>query len=694
MRTLLTGTISTLAFAAAAFASGNSNQETALATNSVDDVIYIYGTRSFYREDESSSVTRTETPLENIPQSVFVITRDVIEDQAMTGMGELVRYIPGVTMGQGEGHRDAPVLRGNLTTADFFVDGIRDDLQYLRDLYNVDRVDVIKGASSLVFGRGTGGGAINRVSKFADGDDIRTFTLTMGSEGQARIAADIGGELSRNAGGRINLVYENSDTFRDDVEVERLGIAPALGFDISDRTRLDVFLEYFEDDRTVDRGVPSLNGRPWSGSESAYFGNPDISFSEISVATLRGVLNHEFSDNLSLRSVLSYGDYDKFYQNAYPGSAIDPVNNAVSISAYNSETLRENLLFQTDLVWTPQTGGINHTILFGIEAGRQESENIRVNTTGGVFDLSDRGRNVMPDFSIAPASDNTNELDLFAVLVQNQIELADNVQVVAGLRFDSFDMTFNDRRPNTQDFAREDSFLSPRLGFIWEPGLEVSFYAGWNRSYLPQSGEQFSSLNITTAALEPEEFENLEVGVRYQPNDRLLLSAALYQLDRTNTRAPGPVAGTIVQTGSQRSEGLELAIQGELRDGWNLIGAMAFQNAEITSTTTSAPAGRTAPLAPDFSASLWNRVEVTGRLDLALGIIHQGEQFASITNAVTLPSYTRVDAGIFYELSDRFDVQLNLENIGGEDYWFSAHNDNNISPGAPTTARLTLTTNF
>jgi catecholate siderophore receptor len=692
MRSLFAGAVSTLALSVGAFADDVTPAPAAFSA--ADDIIYVYGTRSFYREDESSSVTRTETPLEHIPQSVFVITRDVIDDQAMTGFGELVRYVPGVTMGQGEGHRDAPVLRGNLTTSDFFVDGIRDDLQYLRDLYNVDRVDVIKGASALVFGRGTGGGAINRVSKPADGGDIRSLMLTLGSDGQARIAGDLGGVLSDNAGARLNVVVENSETFRDFVEVERLGVAPAFRFELSDTTQLDVFAEYFEDNRTVDRGVPSLAGRPWTGDSGTYFGNPDISTSDISVVTLRGALTHELASNLTLRSVLSYGDYDKYYQNAYPGGAVDPVAGTVPISAYNSSTTRENLLFQTDLIWQPVIAGLQQTILFGFEAGHQESANVRVNTAGSVFSLADRGRNFMPDFSVPAARDNTNELDLFALLIQNQIAVADNVRLVAGLRFDRFDMTFDDRRPNTIDFSREDTFFSPRFGVIWEPGLEASFYAGWSRSYLPQSGEQFSSLNITTAALEPEEFENLEVGFRYQPNERLLVSAAIYRLDRTNTRAPGATPGTTVLTGSQRSEGVELAIQGEVRDGWNLIGAMAFQNAEITSTTSAAPAGREAPLSPDFSASLWNRVEVTDRLDLAMGIIHQGDQFASISNAVTLPGYTRLDAGIFYALTDTIDVQLNIENLTNEDYWFSAHNDNNISPGSPTSARLTLSASF
>lgn len=700
MRNLfLAGAALTALVPAAALAQSDDRAESgavlaaAAAASASDDVFYVYGTRNSYREDETSSVTRTETPIEEIPQAVTIITRDVIDDQAMTGMGELVRFVPGVTMGQGEGHRDAPVLRGNLSTADFFVDGLRDDLQYLRDLYNVERVDVIKGPSALVFGRGTGGGAINRISKPADGEEVRGLSLTLGSEGQRRIAGDFGTAASPDFGFRLNAVLEDSETFRDEVEIERRGIAPAARFELGD-TRIDIFAEHFADDRTVDRGVPSQGARPWDGPVDTFFGNPDLSNSEIRVSTLRSVVSRDLGQGFSFRGALSWGDYDKYYENVYPGGPVDPIANTVRISSYTSETLRENLLAQADLVWEGMFAGVEHTLLIGVEAGRQDSENVRVNSTSAVFSLADRGRNYTPDFTLAPAQDNTNALDLFAVLVQDQIHVTEALTLVAGLRYDRFDLDFTDRRPGQPDFSRSDDFISPRLGVVYEPMAGLSLYGGWSLAHLPQSGEQFNSLNATRASLEPEEFESTEVGLRWQPNDQLLFSAALYRLDRTNTTAPGATPGTTVLTGSQRSEGLELSVQGEVREGWNIIGAMAFQNAEITSTTSAAPAGREAPLVPDFSASVWNRVAITDRLDVAFGVIHQGEQFASISNAVVLPSYTRVDAGLFYALNDRIDLQLNVENLTDTTYWYSAHNDNNISPGSPTAVRLTLAASF
>lgn len=658
------------------------------------EVLYIYGTRSSYREDESDSITRTPTALEDIPQSIYVITRDVIDDQAMNGLGELVRYVPGVTMGQGEGHRDAPIFRGNITTSDFFTDGVRDDLQYLRDLYNVERVDVIKGSSALAFGRGNGGGALNRVSKTANGESMFDVNLGAGAFGYSRLASDIGGEITQHVAGRLNLMAEDSSSYRDELKVNRYGFAPTLRIKASANTQIDLFAEHFVDERTVDRGVPSQEGRPWVGPTDTYFGNANQSNSEIDVSSLRGVVTHELSSELTFRGILSYGDYSKFYDNVFAGGPVDGANNSVLISSYNNATDRTNLMGQADLIWNTSLGGLDHTVLFGLESGRQESINRRVNTASANFSLADRGKDFVPDFSVAPAQDNINELDLFAVLLQDQIQISDKLEAVVGLRVDRFDLGFADRRPGSADFARDDEFVSPRIGLVWEAIPGFSFFSGWSLAYLPQSGEQFSSLSATTAALEPEEFENAELGVRWLPSDRLLLSATVYQLDRTNTRAPGLNAGEIVLTGSQRSKGLEFSIQGEVSQGWNLIGAMAIQDAEITSNTSSAPAGQAAPLVPELSASLWNRVSLTDHLDFGLGVIHQGEQYASISNAVILPSYTRFDAALFYNLNDRYDIQLNIENLSDKEYWFTAHNDNNINPGSPIAARLTLSARF
>jgi len=655
--------------------------------------VQVVGVPRTYRPKVLTALTRTPTPIERIPQTVTVIPRDLIEDQAMTGLADLVRYIPGVTMAQGEGHRDAPVLRGNITTSDFFVDGVRDDLQYLRDLYTVERVDVIKGPAALTLGRGTGGGAFNRVSKTANGQLVRSLDLTRDRFGQARIAGDLGFAIDSRVAVRVNVVSEESGTFRDAMSISRRGLAPTVRIQLGPETRVEFSGERFRDDRIVDRGVPSLDGRPWAGSTTAFFGNPDWSRSAIDVATTRAELTHRVREGLTLRSVLSYGAYGKFYDNVFPNGAVSP-QGTVAIGAYNSATDRTNLLAQTDLVWEPTLGGRRHTVLVGVEGGRQQSTNRRINTSGGTFSLADRGRSFVPDFTRTPAIDNANDLDLLAMVAQDQFQLTEQVMAIAGVRWERFALAFDDRRAGTRDFDRTDDILSPRLGLVWEAQPRLSFYGGWTTSALPQSGEQFNSLDLTRAGLEPERFENIEVGLRWQPTAGLLVSGALYRLDRTNTTAPGAAAGTVVQTGAQRAEGLELAAQGEVTRRWRTIAALAVQEAYISATTSAAPAGRRAPLAPRVSASLWNRVMLLPRLSVALGLVHQGEQFASITNAVTLPAYTRVDGGLFFTLSDAVRLQLNAENLTGARYWFSAHNDNNLSPGGPGLLRTSVMLRF
>jgi len=255
-------------------------------------------------------------------------------------------------------------------------------------------------------------------------------------------------------------------------------------------------------------------------------------------------------------------------------------------------------------------------------------------------------------------------------------------------------LAVDDRRAGSRDVDRTDAMLSPRIGLVWAARPTLSFYGGWTTSALPQSGEQFSTLDLTRAGLEPERFENLEVGARWQATKGLLVSTALYRLDRTNTTAPGALPGTVVLTGAQRAEGLELSVQGEVTSRWRMIGALALQDARITATTSAAPAGRRAPLVPRTSVSLWNRMLLSPRVSAALGIVHQGDQYASITNAVTLPAYTRLDGGLFLTLTESLRVQFNAENLTGTRYWFSAHNDNNLSPGAPTLLRTSLTLRF
>jgi catecholate siderophore receptor len=647
-----------------------------------------------YQAPVITSATRTEVPLRDVPQSITVITRDLIDDQAMRSIADVLRFVPGAQVAQGEGHRDQIVLRGNNSTADFFIDGLRDDVQYYRDLYNVDRIEVLKGPNAMIFGRGGGGGVVNRVLKKAGPDMPREATLQVGSWDQYRGTVDLGATAGDAAALRFNGLYERSDSYRDFVELERFGINPTVRFDIGDATTIDVAYEHFEDDRTVDRGVPSQSGRPFATRRGQFFGNPDLSFSVANVDLVTAQVEHEFGPNLELRSRLLFGDYDKFYQNVFASGAV--TNGNVALGAYDSGTNRENLLAQTDLIWTVDTGGIGHTLLLGAEFGRQETANRR---NDGVFPS---GGNVVPvanpvtsgavDFARA-SQNNRGDVGIAAIYLQDQIELSDRLQLIAGLRYDRFEMDFENRL-NGARFESADDLVSPRAGLVFKPAEPLSLYASYSLSYLPQSGDQFTTLDLTTAALDPEEFENVEIGVKWDPRPGLAVTAALYRLDRDNTRAPGATAGTTVLTGSQRSKGFELGVNGSVTPNWDVTAGLALQDAEIRSTTSAAPAGRKVPLVPERTLSLWSSYRPLPWLGFGAGVTSQSSSFASISNAVTLPAFTRVDAALFFALSANLKAQINVENLLGERYFATAHNDNNIMPGSPRAVRASLSVRF
>lgn len=665
-------------------------------------VIIVTGIRDKYGIDVTRTATRTETELKDLPQSISVITERQIEDQAARSIADILRNVPGATIGQGEGHRDQLTLRGNNSTADFFIDGLRDDIQYYRPLYNLQRVEVLRGSNAMVFGRGGGGGIVNRVTKVPLFEQFGGASAGVNSFGAWHLDADLNQPLAENVAARVNAVYENFDTFRDVYEGRLVAANPSLRALLGPDTGIIVAYEYIDDERVVDRGIPSLAGRPLRGFQDTFFGLPGVNELGFEAHFVRASLEHRFTPELTLNSRLLYADYDKFYRNAFPATAVTAGPGGapqVGIEAYFDAFQRENLFSQNDLVWTVATGPAAHTILAGFEYGRQDTGNQRLN---GFFGDGAR-RTFVPladpiaippiDFRPGPGQRGTvSEADIIALYLQDQIEFG-RFELIAGLRYDRFDLSVDDLVAG-RSFARVDDLWSPRAGLVYHPVEQVSLYASYGRSFLPQSGEQFNSLDVTASTLKPERFQNYEVGAKWEPREGFLLSVAAYQLDRTNTRAAGPSPGTIVQTGRQRSRGIELEAVGELRPGWQLAASYALQEAEIRSTTSAAPAGRDVQQVPENQASLWTRYDFNPSVGIGLGVYHQGDSFASISNKVVLPSFTRVDAAMFFRIAPRVEAQVNIENLLDETYFPTAHNDNNIAPGAPINARATVRLQF
>ena len=597
---LLANLLATTAFAAAP--SDKAAVPAATAGDGENQPIIVEGKRPEYGIRSTSTATKTETDVKDIPQALTVVSEQQIEDQQFRSVADLLNFVPGATPGTGEGNRDQFTLRGNSSTADFFVDGIRDDVQYFRDLYNVDRVEVLRGPNAMIFGRGGGGGIVNRVTKRSSFGAFRDFSLSGDSEGGVRGTADVDIPLAADGGIRINGMAEHGESFRDHVDLDRWAVNPTLGLLVTPRTRLDLSYEHVRDRRTADRGVPSAGGEPLRGFDSVFFGNPDISFAKSNVDVATFALQHEFGDGLILRNRTLFGDYDKFYQNVYP-SSLDQAAGEVVLGAYNHRTDRENLFSQTDLVWENRLAGIDQTLLFGFELGRQKSNNVRQSGSivgGNRVPLSDPTTDAEVIFAASPSDAfNTSRATVTAIYAQDQIRLSPWLELVAGVRFDHFALEVDDLRAGGGEFNRDDDLVSPRFGAILKPRPNLSFYASYSRSYLPQSGDQFSSLTIETEALKPERFDNYEVGAKWEPVPGLLATAALYQLDRTNTRASDPTDPTkTVLTGAQRSRGLEIGLERSINDRWQVSAGYALQKAEITQTTERADAGTEVPLVP------------------------------------------------------------------------------------------------
>jgi catecholate siderophore receptor len=653
-----------------------------------------------YGVTRSSSATRTDAPLRDTPQSVTVISSELISDNAMQSLGDVVRYVPGITMGQGEGHRDQPTIRGNNTTADFFVDGVRDDAQFYRDLYNVDRVEALKGANAMVFGRGGGGGVINRVLKEAQRIPHRELRLEGGAWAHRRATLDLGQAASSAIALRLNAMTERSGGYRDYAELDRRAINPTASMELNSRTMVRVGVEHLYDRRVVDRGIPSFEGEPAATDVSTFFGNPVVNSSRAVVNQASATVGHAAPSGLNVRNRTQFADYDKFYGNTLPGS-VNAAGTHVAITAYSDAMRRRNLVNQTDLSYSVETGALHHSLLFGAELSRQRTDRER-NT--GWFDDNATSVNVPVDAPTigTPVTFRSGANDpasrsigtTAAVYLQDRITLIPQVQLLLGVRHERFELESTNRRSG-EELSRADALISPRAGIVLKPVDEISVYASHSVSYLPNSGDQFFMLTATTRALEPERFTNREAGLKWEPLPALALSAAVYRLDRTNTAAPDPTDATVfVQTGSQRSSGFELGIGGSITQSWQVMGGYAAQRARITSTTTAAAAGQTVPLVPERTFSLWSRYDVSGTLGAGVGVVHQSSVYAAIDNSVQLPAFTRYDAALFTRITRNLRAQLNVENLFDTRYFPTAHNNNNIQPGAPRTLRVSLLTSF
>ena len=638
----------------------------------------------------------------NTPMSITTISEKQIADRAPLSVMDAVAYVPGIGISSGEGNRDALVFRGQRNTGDFYVDGVRDDVQYYRDFYNVEKIEVIKGPNALIFGRAGSGGIFNRVRKEANWNPKQELKFSGGSYDHKRMSLDTGYVLNDKVAFRMNGLYEHSRSHRKGQEVQRYGISPTVTIKPTNKTKIVIHAELFKDDRTADRGIPSKNGRPWKGgnkkSRDTFFGSAALSPTDTNKKAISMHIDHRFNDNFKVRNRTHYSKFDKFYQNIYANSAVNS-NNQVTLGGYNDQTDRENFFNQSDLLFNLNTGPIKHNIITGLEVSRQVTKQVRKKAVFGsskvvnAFDPTYRGSLTFQDYALADGKSNHSiSTSAVGVYIQDHMELHPMVHITAGVRYDRFEQDARNRHDDSMLKSRDDN-ISPRFGVILKPLETVSVYGSYSITHQPRGGDQLKSLTLSNAALKPEKFTNMEAGVKVDVLDNLSFTTAFFQLDRTNMILSGAAAGDAILGKGSRTRGVEVGLQGQLTDKWNVLASYTYMKGSLSENSAS-NAGNTLKETPKNMYAVWNRYDVTPWFGAAFGVVGRSAMFTKEDNTVTLPSYTRVDAALYGKINKNLRMQVNIQNLFDTNYYVASHNNHNIMPGAPITARVTLIATF
>ncbi|MEM7687395.1 MAG: TonB-dependent receptor [Pseudomonadota bacterium] len=654
---------------------------------------------------------RTPTEIIDVPQSLTITTQDEIQERGWTSIGQIVDYTPGVNTSQGEGHRDAIVFRGVRSTADFFIDGVRDDVQYYRSLYNLEQVEILRGPNALLFGRGGTGGILNRVTKKGVvGETFGGGQLAIDTYGEFNIQGDLNFTAGEKVGIRVNAAYEGLNNQRDFYDGDRIGFNPTARFELSEATVLDLSYEYANHERFVDRGIPTgADGRPVEALKDITFGDEFNNFTELEAHLLRANLSHEFSENIKGNFAAFYGDYDKVYVNFF-NTGYDEITNIVELDGYIDDTQRQNLILSGNLISEFETGSVGHTLIVGGEYINTSSDQFRFNSffsssqddretflavrpiqLSNNVGVTAAGETTTNDFTVDLNDDTRVTIDVISAYIQDEIKLTDWLNVVLGARFDSFDIEVlnvpaNDLR------SRKDEEISPRAGLIVKPAQNISIYASYSESFLPRSGEQFANINGNNNALDPNTFTNLEAGIKVDIEPRLSLTMAIFEIEQSSPQPNDDDPATLDIIDST-TRGFELQLNGTITDFWTLQAGYSYLEGEQVDAFGNGTGLRLREL-PENMVSLWNSFQASDTVGLGIGFTHQGQSFINNGNTAVLPAYTRFDAAAWWDVSDNFRVQLNVENLTDTTYFPNSHATHQATVGQPFNARLALTGRF
>ncbi|MBS7562319.1 MULTISPECIES: TonB-dependent siderophore receptor [Pseudomonas] len=650
-----------------------------------------------YRATRSASATRTDTSIHETPQSISVVAKDAVEDLGATRLQDALDYAGGVGRANNFGGQGLTTftVRG-FTTGEFYRNGFPINRGYpnMPDANTIERLEVLRGPATMLYGRGDPGGTFNVVSK----QPLPERTVTLGSQlndqGMRRGTLDASGPLDEDGrlAYRLNVVGEGGDTFRDHVDTERYGVTPVLSWQVSDATRLIFEGDFMRNNAPLDRGVTRYAKQIGSASRDSFFGEKDVGklHNDNNMAQLR--FEHLLNDDWTLGGGVQWLD------GSLKGNAVE----ANGIAA-DGRTLGRNFNYRK-LEWTDRdaqlnltghfdTAGLQHTLLTGIEYEDYDYQSIIQRSSGAVgaypIDLFDPlyGQ-PRPALTRTPTHDKEN-LKTYAAFVQDQVALTDKLKVLAGARFERFEHDYETYVPGGKSWQASDNAVTPRIGVSYDLTETLALYADTARSFKPNTGA--SRLG---GGFAPEKGKSYEMGLKWEALDQQLsVDAAIYQIEKRNVLTTDPVDSTFsVAAGEVRSRGFDVNVAGNLTPEWRVIGGYAYVDAEVTKDNVLRSGTRLLNI-PKNSFSLLNMYEfqdgMLKGLGLGSGLRYVDERAGQTANTgFSMGSYTVVDLLGFYKVNDKVRLNLDLKNLFDRDYEEGAFGNVYAYPGAPRTLQV------
>lgn len=662
------------------------------------DVLTVEGEQERTPKVEQITSTRVDLDLRHTPQSVTVINQDLLKTTGAFSLRDALRTAPGVTMAAGEGGRtgDSLTIRGFVANSDTYVDNLKDNGQYFRDTFNVEQAEVLKGASGLYFGRGVAGGAVNSVTKKPTTAWLGDVSVTGGTDEFWRVQAGVGGPVTDQIGARLDAYLTGSNSFRDDVESSRWGVAPTVTVKVLESTSVTLQYVHQYEDSSMDYGVPVVNGRPADVPIDWYYGFKDDSFQEYTVDLYTATIDHRFNDQFTLRNATRYGDYNRYYMVEIPG-AYNSGTGQIPISQALRNNDQENLTNNTELAFNEVIDERKLSVVTGVEFSWEEysfqSKNDNPDAAPiDVFDPQQPGHNpgAPTDLSAPLNTDRNTDADNIAAYLMVAYEFVPDWTVVVGLRFDRYHAEVDDLLTGTSQ-EQTDNMFNPRAGVVWDPVEELSLYASYATSSNPTA--ETYSISDSNAGLDPEENVNYEIGAKAELFERaLLVTAAVFRLEKTNARTPDPDNASVnVLDGLQRTDGIELGAAGRIAKDWTIFAGYAYMDGEIVEAN-NATEGNDSLNTPEHSGSIWLRYDIGLGFDLGAGMYAKSSSYTNAANTTELPGYARFDAGGGWT-GEQIYVRLNVLNLF-DTVHYDAGSTNYVYPGVPLSGQLTVGATF